>query len=425
MKDKTKKFIENAKLKHYDKFNYDKTEYKGCRKKLIITCPKHGDFEQTPDNHLTFNTGCKECILIERSFSKNNFIEKANLIHKNKFNYYKCNYINNYTKIIITCSIHGDFEQLPSGHLAGMGCIKCRNEKATKTTEQFIEDANKIHNNLYDYSKVEYINTNEKIKIICIKHGEFTQKAANHLLGKGCKKCQINNQTKTTEKFVEEANLTHNNYYDYSKSIYKKRDELIIIICPNHGEFNQTPLKHLTTKGCMICYNKTKTTEKFIEEANLVHNYLYDYSKTYYINCKEKVIITCKKHGEFEQIPLNHLKMVGCPNCSNSKGALKIKNILDINNIEYIQEMKFNDCRNKNPLPFDFYLPEYKTCIEFDGRQHFESIEHWEGDNGLLKIKKNDSIKNEYCKDNDIKLIRIPYYEIDNIEDKLFCIFNI
>ena len=87
--------------------------------------------------------------------------------------------------------------------------------------------------------------------------------------------------------------------------------------------------------------------------------------------------------------------------------------------------MKFNDCRNKNPLPFDFYLPEYKTCIEFDGRQHFESIEHWEGDNGLLKIKKNDSIKNEYCKDNDIKLIRIPYYEIDNIEDKLFCIFNI
>jgi len=223
MVDKTKKFIEKAKLKHGDKFNYEKTEYKGCRKKLIITCYKHGDFEQTSENHLMYNTGCKECNLTERSFSKNNFIEKAKLLHKDNFMYNNVDYVNSYTKIIITCPTHGDFEQLPSVHLSGLGCIKCRNKKFTKTTEKFIEDANKIHNNLYDYSKVEYINNNEKIKIICIKHGEFIQKAANHLLGKGCKKCQIENKTKTTEKFIEEANLIHNNYYDYSKSIYKKR----------------------------------------------------------------------------------------------------------------------------------------------------------------------------------------------------------
>ena len=121
--------------------------------------------------------------------------------------------------------------------------------------------------------------------------------------------------------------------------------------------------------------------------------------------------------------PNKHLNSRGCPNCSNSKGALKIKNILDINNIEYFQEMRFNDCRNKNSLPFDFYLPEYKTCIEFDGLQHFESIDYWGGEERLNYIKKNDNIKNEYCKDNNIKLIRVPYYEINNIEDKLFSIF--
>lgn len=152
---------------------------------------------------------------------------------------------------------------------------------------------------------------------------------------------------------------------------------------------------------------------------------MYDYSLVgEIISNKEKVKIVCQEHGVFEQSVNNHMNnLQGCPDCKiMSKGENKISKILKTKNISYIREYKFDDCvYNNQKLRFDFYLPEYNICIEYDGRQHYEAIKYY-GSEELFKIRrKRDEIKNKYCFKNNIYLIRIPYYcfsEIENIIKK-------
>jgi hypothetical protein len=118
------------------------------------------------------------------------------------------------------------------------------------------------------------------------------------------------------------------------------------------------------------------------------------------------VDIICKKHGVFNQPPIEHLNGRGCPICKTSKGELVIKKWLDGNDIEYYHQHKFSDCKNKLPLPFDFYLPNDNTCIEYNGRQHYEPI--W-GEKDLGRVNLTDNIKKSYCEKNKIKLITIRY----------------
>ena len=185
------------------------------------------------------------------------------------------------------------------------------------TTQQFINKANQIHNNKYDYSKVNYINAKTKIIIICKRHNEFIQNPGNHLFGNGCSKC-VNNIKYTTKEFIKKAKQVHKNKYDYSKVRYINAKTKAIIICKKHGRFLQTPNSHLCGQKCPRC-NKTHklSTDIFIKKAKQVHDSKYDYSKVKYINTKTKVIIVCKKHKKFLQIPGNHLKGHGCPKCNN------------------------------------------------------------------------------------------------------------
>jgi very-short-patch-repair endonuclease len=306
-----------------------------------------------------------------------------------------------------------------------------------KTTEQFIEKAREVHGNKYDYSKVNYINSHIKVCIICPIHGEFEQTPNNHTsLKHGCFKCSINNKSFTTEQFIQKAKEIHGNKYDYSKSLYKNTDTKLIIICPIHGEFEQTPYKHVRRKqGCPQCakeknskrlvsrnkkkiYKKpTLTTEQFIEKSREVHGNKYDYSKVNYKGNKNKITIICPIHGEFEQIASNHYNIkCGCPYCNSSKGEKEIENFLLEKNINFEREKKFKDCRNKKHLPFDFYLPDYNLLIEYDGEQHYKARGFITEDK-LNKIQKHDNIKNEFCKKYKIKLIRISY--LDSIKEKL------
>lgn len=223
----------------------------------------------------------------------------------------------------------------------------------------------------------------------------------------------------TTNEFIFKAKLAHGDKYDYTHTIYTTNKDKLIIICPIHGKFEQTPVNHIYNKqNCPKCSNQTLithnknqklTSNDFIKKATLVHGNKYDYSLVEYVNKTHKILILCSKHGEFEQRPGNHLRGSGCPICNESKGERIINQFLIDNKFNFTKQHTFDECKNINKLPFDFYLPDYNICIEYDGEQHFKPIKVF---GGIIRFKKQqitDKLKNEFCYVNTIKLIRIPY----------------
>jgi|688.fasta_scaffold330200_2 hypothetical protein len=228
-----------------------------------------------------------------------------------------------------------------------------------------------------------------------------------------------------TIKFIEKSKKTHGDKYDYSKSVYTGIDNNVIIICPEHGEFSQRAYSHISGSNCPKCRNTMlsekyrSTIEIFINRAKDKHGDKYDYSRLIYINGKTKVEIVCPQHGSFRQIPQSHLSGKGCPICRESKGEKKIREYLEKYGINFESQKRFKDCKDKRPLPFDFYLPKYKCCIEFDGKQHDSCKDGWFGNKNPNKsyqlLLKHDEIKTLYCHDNGIKLIRIGHKDTSNI----------
>ena len=359
-------FINKAKEVHQDKYDYSKVEYKDSKTKVIINCSIHGDFTQAPNSHLAGN-GCPKCSK-GYQYTTPEFIDKANKVHNYKYDYSKTVYKDSNTKIIINCKEHGDFEQTPSAHISlKNGCPKCANVYQY-TTPEFIDKANSIHNNKYSYDKANYVNTKTKVTITCPVHGDFEQIPNSHLAGNGCDSCDLEKRTHSVYNFLSLARQVHGDLYDYSNIDYTKRLDKVKIICSKHGEFWQTPANHLNGQGCPNCLKID--TEEFIKRAKEIHRDLYDYSKVVCLNSQTKVIITCKKHGDFEQLSRSHLQGTGCPNCNLSKGELLVKKILDNNNISYIQQYIIPD--EKYLYKYDFYLNKENILIEFHGEQHYE-----------------------------------------------------
>jgi hypothetical protein len=205
----TESFIQKAKSVHGEKYNYSKVDYVGSLSKVSIVCPEHGGFLQSPFKH-TQGRGCPKCGNEARSESKKSnteeFIAKAKSVHGEKYDYSKTEYISSATKVIIKCFEHGEFLQNPVKHTQGQGCSKCgdvsMSEKQRFTQEEFIQKANEKHNNKYDYSKVQYVDSQTRVILTCSQHGDFLQVANTHLQGKGCPECAQENTGWTRTKFV-------------------------------------------------------------------------------------------------------------------------------------------------------------------------------------------------------------------------------
>jgi hypothetical protein len=201
--------------------------------------------------------------------------------------------------------------------------------KATDTTS-FIQKASAIHENKYDYSLVDYINSSTPITIVCPIHGAFIQKPNIHIRGCGCNICAktkiqehgIQNRV-TTEHIISRFKQVHGDRYDYSLVNYIKDGVKVVIICKKHGVFHQNPANHYSGKGCYRCGRentgaKKKTSQAaFVEKAEIVHTNKYDYSQVKYTKSTVKVDILCKKHGVFQMTPGNHLQGYGCPRCGH------------------------------------------------------------------------------------------------------------
>jgi hypothetical protein len=369
-----------------------------------------------------------------RKTTKEEFIEKARLVHGDKFRYDSVVYVNNSTKVKIFCTKCQEyFEQTPKNHLHGYDCNRCgkikRAESRKNDISELLEKAKQVHNDMYDYSEVKYTRMDKKVKIKCKTCGEyFYQTLGNHIrLKNGCPKCAVKRNSEklklTQNKFIERAKAIHGDHYDYSEIEYNGIYVPIKIFCNECKKyFYQIPHNHLYNAGCPDCGIKRKCLSKedflkYVEDNKLTQHYSFD--KIEYVDAATKVCIHCKAcNQDFYATPSSIKMGYGCPYCNKSKGERKIEYWLIQNNISYVGQKRFIDCRDRNPLPFDFFLPEHNICIEFQGEQHYTADffvykrkDKILGNKDFETLKSHDLLKEEYCKNNGIKLLTIKYDE--------------
>lgn len=277
-------FIEKAKNIRPE-YDYTEAVYINNKTKVKVCCPIHGTFLIRP-NDLFNGIGCPKCGGTQKCNTEE-FVQKAKYVHNDFFSYDHCKYENSNKKVIVTCPIHGDFEIKANNHLNGNGCPHCRKDgiqheikklkpvnASTKTydTETFIEKAINKWGNRYSYEKAKYIKSSIPIVITCPIHGDFNITPNHFLNGQGCSKCARNNRL-STEEFIEKANAIHHKKYDYSKTEYISTHKPVTIICPEHGEFEQSPANHLKGEGCPFC--KISLMERSIETFLKEHHYVF------------------------------------------------------------------------------------------------------------------------------------------------------
>lgn len=390
---------------HCNKYDYSLVEYQKISKKVKIICKEHGIFEQIAKGHKD-GQGCPRCSIPNYNLSKIEFINKIN------DNIYEYSLLEDFIKVkgvirIIEKSSGLIYQQYACHRLNGI--------KANRIESfSLIKKMNVIHNNKYEYLiDEETVFVTTKIKIRNKETDDiFLYRVDRHLQGMSPNKVTINS-------FIIKSSKLHKDRYDYSlvKNISGNGDK-VDIICKEHGIFNQRVSNHMNLgDGCPKCVGVGKwNTDLLISEFKKVHLDNFDYSLVIFSNIDKKVKIVCKKHGEFEQNIHKHLKGQGCQFCSSlSKGEDFIKLHLEEMEIKYIRQHSFDTCKFINKLSFDFYLPEYNTCIEFDGQQHFRPVKWFGGKEGYELNIKRDECKNKWCIENNVILIRIKYNEIEKI----------
>ena len=244
-------FIRKSQIIHPNLYTYNNSVYTNNSTPVTVTCPEHGDFQLTPEEHISAQRGCPSCAKTNIRLDKQTVLDRFKEIHGNKYTYADFEYVNGKQKITITCTNNHTFKQTIFTHLNGSGCPKCAK---SSTTSEFISKAQSTHPNKYTYNKTQYVSNTVDVVITCKKHGDFITKPAYHLQGYGCPHCSRTDQNhKYFREFISKAPLIHNNKYDYSKSIYNGRFSKTTIICPTHGEFEQTIGDHLQGCGCTQC----------------------------------------------------------------------------------------------------------------------------------------------------------------------------
>lgn len=302
--------------------------------------------------------------------------------------------------------------------------------------ETFVELARIVHGDRYDYSKSVYTKAKEKIIITCPIHGDFEQRPQDHVLkGCGCQKCKVDNTIKahsyTEQYFLKKAKEKYSDKYDYSKVDYKTFTSPITVICPIHGEFTTTPDNHLNSvTGCPKCsrekanMSESYTTDEFVKKATEQHFNKYDYSKVKYVNSQTKVCIICPEHGEFWQRPANHLSGQGCPKC-RLVGQTRLYNKLKqkFPNLNILFEATSLQIPWIGNQRIDIYIPSINVAIELMGQQHYEVIPYFKNGSSLEITQQRDNRKRQKCKDNNCTLIELKYYytkeEFDDLCSKI------
>lgn len=299
------------------------------------------------------------------------------------------------------------------------------------TTPEFIYKARQIHGNRYGYDKVVYQSNKTPVVITCKIHGDFLQKPNSHLTKNGCGQCgrvlTISSVKLDKEAFLKRSKKCHGDFYNYEKTVYTHAVKKLTITCPLHGDFEQTAIHHMKGRGCPMCRNikignkLRSNTEEFVKKSRRVHGDRYSYENVDYKSAVIKVQVNCpvNGHGEFEVSPNNHLQGRGCPKCKAPKGELAISDILKKNDVEFTHQYRIPEV--SDVLTYDFYLPQQKLLIEFQGGQHFSFVPHFHGTTqSFHRQQLRDCKKQDLAKAWGYKLLVIHHQVFDNSDEKAF-----
>lgn len=234
---------------------------------------------------------------------------------------------------------------------------------------------------------------------------------------KGCRCPVCSRKIKLTYEFVKSE--FEKEGYKLISDKYLNANSKLLVECPLGHKWEVTYGHFYDGKRCGICANNKKLDYNYIFEKFKERG--YELLSKSYKNAQSRLVVKCPNGHITNTITWNNFKRgQGCKMClEKSNGENIIETFLLKQNIKYKREYRFDDCKYKYRLPFDFYLPEYNTCVEYDGKQHYEPIDYFGGEKAFKETKKRDDVKNNYCQKNNIKLIRIPYWEFDNIENIL------
>ena len=332
-------------------------------------------------------------------------------------------YIKMKKPIVVRCKKHNvRFTQSARGHLAkSHTCKECRDEHVPRYTikkaSDIIDYAKTLYDDLDTYDNLVYTKFRNKITITCRKHGDYEIQPGTYLSGSRCHECGVEGKRMGVDEAKRVAYEKHGDRYTYNWSTYTHGGLKMSIKCPIHGWFEQRVNTHLSGKGCSKCgvITRTHTNDEVLSAIKPHFRDRYTYDKFVYVNDSTPVIVTCKKHGDFEKVPSELKRGNGCTKCTESKPERDCCNILDDLNLDYVQEYKIPDTSYR----YDVYISKLELLIEVDGIIHYKPIAHYGGVTTLKKKQYRDSAKDALATKTGLYLIRIPYTVFDNMKEFL------
>lgn len=345
----------------------------------------------------------------------------------------KCTYR---TKVEFICQNpdvdHPNYMQTLGDHAQNRGCQKCGNlrsrNKRIRTEYSFIDEVvpswkdKVINGECTSHTKVEFMCLKDK------SHPNYMQTLTNHEFGCGCPLCWEENRAKTfARKDYPFMNEIVPEWQVKIRNGECNNETKVELICQNkqkhHPNYFQSLNAHLSQEqGCPICAEEQRKITRRKKYYPFMNEITLEYRqkiRSGQINCRDKVEFICKKHGNYFQSLNDHSNGCGCPVCSESKGEITIRNYLEDNNITYVPQKTFAECKFDKLLRFDFFVPKNNLVIEYQGEQHYEPVVIFGGEQSFKLQKKKDKLKREFCEARGIKLVEIPYWDLENIEDIL------
>ena len=322
-------------------------------------------------------------------------------------------YINNLQKLKMICPEGHECELSFGKFISGRRCQICSKKNKNDSLKLPFKEIEKNFNKEgYELISREYIKANQKLQYKC-PNGHIHEMSYNSFQqGHRCPTCQ--KSIKYEYDFIKEYFEQHG--FRLLSDSYEKAHGKLLCECKNGHKHFTTWVNFRKRPICLECEGKI-VNAKIIKEK--VEKEGYFLKTDNYINNRQKLEFKCPKNHTFFMSWHDFNGGCRCPHCKVSKGEDEIRRILNFWNIEFVSQKRFENCRDSLELPFDFYIPSLNACIEYDGEQHYKPIEVFGGEIGYAKTKRHDEIKTHFCKDNNINLIRIPYWEFNNIENIL------